>query len=462
MKKTIAFLLSVVLMLSAGAASAAAINADTTPGADVTDNLDTTPDADATDALDTMPDADVTDAPAVQAGMANFQKVNTYSSGQFEDVTPANWYSADVATVYELGLMGGESGSYFNAGGPVTMVQAIVMAARLHSIYNTGSCEFGAGDPWYEPYVNYAREHGIIIGNTSIYGLASRAQFADILSRALPAGDLEQINEIAANAIPDVKTGDLYAEGIYMLYRAGIVSGSNFRKAFFPKSGISRAEAAAILARMADKSHRKSFTVEYSGPDLTALEAKDDSFFANSAILGNSLVEGLRLYSNLKSLHYFSATSVSVVSATRTRNVRLQNGSNGTLVQALCQKQYDKIYIELGINEIGGNLNTFITNYGNMIDTIRAAEPNADIYILSILPVTRSKSQSSTSFNMTRVNAYNAALYKLAGEKQCYYMNVCSAFQGSDGYLPASWSWDGVHLQAKYYSVWENCIRTLY
>ena len=63
---------------------------------------------------------------------------------------------------------------------------------------------------------------------------------------------------------------------------------------------------------------------------------------------------------------------------------------------------------------------------------------------------------------MTRVNLYNAALYKLAGEKQCYYMDVCSAFLGSDGYLPASWSTDGVHLQARYYSVWEECMRTLY
>ena len=406
--------------------------------------------------------AGMTGTAAVTPDMSNFQKVNTYNDGQFSDVAPEDWYSANVAAVYELGLMGGESGSYFNANGPVTMVQAIVMAARLHSVYSTGSCEFEAASPWYEPYVNYAKEHGIITENTSIYGLASRARFADVLSRALPPDELEQINEIAANAIPDVKTGDDCAESIYMLYRAGIVGGSNFRKAFFPKSSISRAEAAAILARMADKSLRKSVTLEYSGPDLTELESKDDSFFANSAILGNSLVEGLRLYSNLKSIHYFSATSVSVVSAMKTKNVRLRNGSTGTLVQSLCQDQYDKIYIELGINEIGGNVNTFITNYGNMIDTIRAAEPNADIYILSLLPVTRSKSASSTSFNMTRVNLYNDALYKLAGEKQCYYMDVCSAFRGSDGYLPASWSWDGVHLQAKYYSVWENCMRTLY
>lgn len=405
----------------------------------------------------------VTGAMAAEAGMSHFQKVNAYSDGQFSDVAPGDWYAADVRTAYELGLMGGESDGYFNAAGQITVAQAIIMAARLHSIYHTGSRGFMAGDPWYAPYISYAKEHGIVTGEPDIFAPATRAQLADLLSRALPAAELESINQVDVNAIPDVKAGNPYADSIYMLYRAGVLTGSGSRRAFYPGSSVSRAEAAVIIARMADKSLRKSFALplQYTGPGLTAQEAQGDSFFANSAILGNSLVEGLRMFSNLKSLHYFSATSVSVVSATQTKNVRLADGSTGTLVQSLCQGQYDRIYIELGINEIGGNVDTFIQRYGNMIDTIRAAESNADIYILSVLPVTRAKSQAG-SFNMTRVNLYNAALSQLAAEKQCYYMDVCSAFLGSDGYLPSGWSSDGVHLYAKYYSVWENCMRTLY
>ena len=202
--------------------------------------------------------------------------------------------------------------------------------------------------------------------------------------------------------------------------------------------------------------------MKYSGPDLTKQDEQDDSFFENAAILGNSLVDGLRLYSNMKSINYFCGTSVSVVSATKTRNMQLKNGQVGTLVQALCQEPHDKIYIELGINEIGSDVDYFIGLYGDMLDTIIEAQPDADIYILSILPVTKSKSDSSTVFNMTRVNMYNEALHKLAEEKQCYYMDICSALQGDDGYLPSDWSGNGVHLHAQYYSVWENCMRTLY
>ena len=127
--------------------------------------------------------AGMTDAVAIEPGMSNFQKVNLYSDGQFADVGPEDWYSADVAAVYELGLMGGEPGGNFNAASPVTVAQAIVMAARLHSVYSTGSCEFGASDPWYGPYVDYAMEHGIIAGEPNLSAAATRAQFAVILQR---------------------------------------------------------------------------------------------------------------------------------------------------------------------------------------------------------------------------------------------------------------------------------------
>lgn len=75
---------------------------------------------------------------AADTGMSNFQRVNTYRNGQFTDVTPKDWYNTSVGTVYELGLMRGESNNYFNASGQITMAQTIVMAARLHRIYNTG------------------------------------------------------------------------------------------------------------------------------------------------------------------------------------------------------------------------------------------------------------------------------------------------------------------------------------
>ena len=69
---------------------------------------------------------------------------------------------------------------------------------------------------------------------------------------------------------------------------------------------------------------------------------------------------------------------------------------------------------------------------------------------------------SSSIYRMERVNDYNEALYKLAAEKSCRYLDVSSVMVGDDGYLPASWSWDGVHLQASCYAIWEDYMRTHY
>lgn len=395
-------------------------------------------------------------------GMSNFQRVNTYTDGQFGDVAPEDWYSASVGTAYALGLMCGESEDYFNAGGTVTQAQTVAMAARLHSIYHTGKDSFPAGEPWYAPYVRYAEENGILVGTLDPDAAAARAQFADLLSRALPEEALAPINEIDENTIPDVKTGDVYAESIYELYRAGIVTGSGERGAFQPERSITRAEAAVIITRMADESLRQSFTLRYAGPDLTEQEEMDDSFFENAAILGNSLVEGLRMYSDMHSLQYFSAKSVSVYSAMHTKDAQMHDGTYGTLVQALCQEQHDKIYIELGTNELGNEVDYFIERYADMLDTIMEAEPEAEIYILSVMPITKHKSESNSVYNMDRVKLYNEALYQLADEKQVHYMDLCSAFVGEDGYLPWDYSGDGIHIHAPYYEIWEHCMRTLY
>lgn len=96
-----------------------------------------------------------------------------------------------------------------------------------------------------------------------------------------------------------------------------------------------------------------------------------------------------------------------------------------------------------------------------MIDKISSAQPNAKIYIMSILPVTKDKSDTSV-FTMNKVNTFNSALRTLASQKRCKYLDICSSYVGSDGYLPSYQSTDGIHLQASAYRIWENYLRTHY
>ena len=193
--------------------------------------------------------------------LANFAAVNTYTPGMYADVPETFWGAANVARAYELGLMKGTDAG-FDPNGNVTLAQAVTMAARLHSIYTTGTEDFAQGQIWYQVYVDYALEKGILTGTYGDWnGDATRAQFAAILAAALPPEALEAVNAVADGAVPDVSMEDEAAEAIYRLYRAGILTGNDEKGTFTPEAGITRAAAAAILTRRADPALRTPVTL---------------------------------------------------------------------------------------------------------------------------------------------------------------------------------------------------------
>lgn len=75
--------------------------------------------------------------------------------------------------------------------------------------------------------------------------------------------DLQPINLVEDGAIPDVDMNADYADAVYLLYRAGVLSGSDANGTFNPDSTISRAEVATIVTRMVEPTLRK--TIELSG-----------------------------------------------------------------------------------------------------------------------------------------------------------------------------------------------------
>lgn len=196
---------------------------------------------------------------ATAVGLGNFKKVNTLKNGQFADLSGAHWGYTNVKTAYEYGLMKGENDHIFAPDSNLTVAATITMAARLHSIYQTGGEVFVQGNPWYQCYVDYAIENGLITGEYANYDAQiQRWEFAQILGRALPDSALPIVNQVDDGAIPDVAIVLSFAPDIYRLYRAGVLTGSD-GGAFTPYSEILRSEAAAIISRMVDSSLRKNF-----------------------------------------------------------------------------------------------------------------------------------------------------------------------------------------------------------
>ena len=196
-------------------------------------------------------------------GFNNFQAVNTYSEDSFGDVS--GWYAPHVAAVYSYGLMQGtvdkETGErMFSPNGHITLAETVTLAARIHSTYTGDGFVFVQGAPWYQTYVDYAVENGILSSADeydSYLQSVSRAQFADIMAHALPESAYAEINLVEQGAIPDVDMSQNYSFSVYTLYRAGVLTGGE-HAAFRPDDCITRAEAAAVAGRIIDPSLRQS------------------------------------------------------------------------------------------------------------------------------------------------------------------------------------------------------------
>ena len=88
---------------------------------------------------------------AAEEGLANFQKVHSYTEGQFTDVAAESWCAESVRAAFEYGLMDGVGGGRFAPGGSLTLAPTVVMACRIHSTYLGEAPDFSGGEPWYQP-----------------------------------------------------------------------------------------------------------------------------------------------------------------------------------------------------------------------------------------------------------------------------------------------------------------------
>lgn len=168
------------------------------------------------------------------------------------------WFYANVRSATRLGLMQGAEKGRFYPSNQLTVAEMLALACRVHLRYHTGESDLpstGSG-PWYQKYVDYAMENGLIDRYYAMNAPADRDLFALVFSRVLPQSALEERN-------PDISFADISScqnpQAVKLLGKAGIIVGSITEKGrvYQPASPILRSEAAAILTRIADRDLRQ-------------------------------------------------------------------------------------------------------------------------------------------------------------------------------------------------------------
>lgn len=68
--------------------------------------------------------------------------------------------------------------------------------------------------------------------------------------------------------------------------------------------------------------------------------------------------------------------------------------------------------------------------------------------------MTKSKSDTDSTFNIKNVEIFNNLIQEVANEKNVTYLDVKSALINENGYLPEEASTDGIHINKKYCEKW--------
>lgn len=187
-------------------------------------------------------------------------------------------------------------------------------------------------------------------------------------------------------------------------------------------------------------------------------EEVEMEYFEDALFIGDSRTDGLRLYSGIQGADFYCYKGLTIFEVDERKIVEL-NGNSYSVVEALEKgPQYAKIYISLGVNELGYyNDNAYHQAFSEFLDTVKALQPNAIIYLENLVPVNPQKCaeyKQPSYANNDRVAAYNAIYPQLATEHQVALLDVASALSDENGILPADATADGVHFTKAWYQKW--------
>lgn len=181
------------------------------------------------------------------------------------------------------------------------------------------------------------------------------------------------------------------------------------------------------------------------------------SYFNDAAFLGDSRTLGISDYAGLDEADFYCDSGMMIFKLLEEAVTYRRTGDKVELAQALQEKRYGKIYIMLGMNELGyGNTEMYLEQYRQVVEKIREWQPDAIIYIMANLHVSREKNNMETEFNNVNINDKNAAAAQLANGTDIFYLDANPLFTDADGFLNAELSFDGVHLYAQHYDAWRE------
>lgn len=183
----------------------------------------------------------------------------------------------------------------------------------------------------------------------------------------------------------------------------------------------------------------------------------DESYFDDALFIGDSRTVGLHDYTDLSEHADFLCKTSLTIYKVLDENFK----GMGTVEEVLKKKQYGKIYIMVGINELGqGTTEDFMEKYTEVVDTLHEWDPDAKIIIQGIMKVSGKKDAEDKVFNNSNITGRNHAIATLADNYHIFYIDMNEVVCDEEGNLNAEYTHDQIHLLGMYNDLWKDFLMT--
>ncbi|MDO4438741.1 MAG: GDSL-type esterase/lipase family protein [Eubacteriales bacterium] len=187
------------------------------------------------------------------------------------------------------------------------------------------------------------------------------------------------------------------------------------------------------------------------------IESETKISMENTLFIGDSRTVGLMEYAKIEGADFFCTVGMNIFDI-YDEKVDMPGIGKIRLSELLENKKYDRIYIMLGINELGYPFDQIVRKYNKLVDFVKEKQPETIIFMQANLHVTKPRSDKDKIYNNSNINNLNEVIKGFADGKRIYYLDANTVFDDSEGALRRDMSSDNAHLYARYYVTWGRWI----
>ncbi len=176
-------------------------------------------------------------------------------------------------------------------------------------------------------------------------------------------------------------------------------------------------------------------------------EYTSSAAYSKSVFIGDFVVSGISQFGFVADSQVISSNSMTSDKLT------------GYLDNIVSQSP-DSVYIMVGINDLnyGSRSVDDIYKYEKeFIEAVKSAIPSANVYVLSVLPISQ-RFESSSKVKQTNIDSLNGMFSENASTLGITYIDVATVFKDGSGYFGSSYTDSGYNLKSGYYAFMLNGI----